>query len=71
MTGEILYTVGDDPLSELADVDRFYGWSRRSLRLRSLYERKRSPIPWIALAGFFAAVLISSYGILVYLAFFA
>ncbi len=71
MTGEILYTVGDDPLSELADMDRFYGWTRRSARLRSLFERRRSIVPWIILVGVSSAVLLSSYGVLVYLAFYA
>ncbi|MFW3146304.1 MAG: hypothetical protein ACMUIE_05785 [Thermoplasmatota archaeon] len=69
MGSEILQTVGDDPLSELLDMDRFYGWSRRIARLRSIFERKKPKWPYFLLGISLMGVVLCS-GMLVYLLFY-
>lgn len=69
MENGILQTVGDDPLSELLEMDRFYGWTRRIARLRSIFERKRPKWPYFLLGFSLTGVLVCS-GLLVYLLFF-
>ncbi|MBN1389182.1 MAG: hypothetical protein JXA22_00915 [Candidatus Thermoplasmatota archaeon] len=44
---ELLHQVGDDPLSELAEMDHFYRWSYRIAKLRGLFERKRRTDAWL------------------------
>jgi len=51
MGKDILYRTGDDPLSELSELDAFYGWSFRIRRVLSvLYPRKKRKIlPYVIL----------------------
>jgi hypothetical protein len=64
---ELLFKVGDDPLQELAEMDRFFKWSYRIGKLRGMYEKKRSYLPWIVYIC--AISLAFSCGILALLAF--
>ncbi|OYT44269.1 MAG: hypothetical protein DRN37_08220 [Thermoplasmata archaeon] len=48
---EILQTVGDDPLTELMELDMYYGWSRRIGKLRSVFAERRSHLPLFMAVG--------------------
>ncbi|MGA1822880.1 MAG: hypothetical protein ACMUIG_10175 [Thermoplasmatota archaeon] len=71
MGREILYRIGDDPLSELAELDSFYMWSARIRRILSiLYPRKkRSILPYVVL-GILGLGLILTAAAIFYLAFY-
>lgn len=70
MDTEILHTVGDDPITELMDVDRFYGWTRRIGLLKGILQpRKRSKLPYILIITF-SSLLLGCIGAIVYLQFF-
>ena len=46
----IIQKLGDDPLTELMELDSIYGWSRRINTLSSLFrKRKRSRAPFFML----------------------
>jgi hypothetical protein len=62
---ELLFKVGDDPLSELAELDHFFKWSYRIRKLRGLFEKKRSYLSILIYT--LAVALAFSCGILVVL----
>ncbi len=64
---ELLFKVGDDPLQELTELDRFYKWSYRIRQLRGLFEKKRSVTPF--LIYILAVTLSVSLGVLGVLTF--
>jgi hypothetical protein len=68
LVGEILRTVGGDPLSELAEMDQFFGWTRRIEKLSGLYRRKPSNIPYFIIGGLAVASLACGL-LVVYLQF--
>ena len=47
---ELLFKVGDDPLAELAELDRFYQWSVRIRKVQRLFEKKSSVNRWLVAA---------------------
>lgn len=48
----ILNTVGDNPLTELMELDEFYCWTARIRILESVYNpKKRSKVPYIMMAS--------------------
>jgi hypothetical protein len=65
----IMQTIGDDPLTELMELDSIYGWTRRIRTLASLFERrKRSKAPYVLMvilllmgAGLISAGIILAY----------
>lgn len=64
----ILRTTGDDPLTELVELDEFYGWTRRISILRSIFSKKKgSVLPYI-FGGLFilGTILIGSYVVFYY-----
>lgn len=71
MGKEILYSIGDDPLSELAELDSFYMWSFRIRRVLSILypKKKRRILPYVVL-GILGLGLIISAGALFYLIFY-
>ncbi|MGA1848953.1 MAG: hypothetical protein ACMUHB_06400 [Thermoplasmatota archaeon] len=68
MDGEILRTVGGDPLSELVEMDHFYGWTRRIAKLSAIYMKKPSNVPYFMIGGLCAASLACG-GLVIYLLF--
>ena len=64
---ELLFKVGDDPLQELAELDRFFKWSYRIKKLRGLFYKERSVSPLIVYI--LAVVFAFSCGILTVFAF--
>lgn len=61
---EILQTIGDDPLTELMELDMYYGWSGRIEKLRSVFTvRRRSHLPLFIAGGalFLGCALIGAY----------
>jgi hypothetical protein len=63
----ILQTVGDDPLTELMELDQIYGWTRRISVLLSIFEKRRRSIwPVIAL-GLILAIALAAVGTGAYL----
>ena len=68
---ELLFKVGDDPLQELAEMDRFFKWTYRIRKLRGLYEKKRSYLPWIIyICAVTFAFSCGSLAVIAYLYFF-
>ena len=64
----IMQTTGDDPLTELMELDEFYGWTRRISILRSIFGKKKSVLPWFIGALFFLGFLcVGSYIVIVYI----
>lgn len=66
----ILQTAGDDPLTELMELDEFYGWTRRISVLGGLFKKKRkhSALPFVIGTLFILGViLIGSYFALYYI----
>jgi hypothetical protein len=64
---ELLFKVGDDPLQELAELDRFFKWTYRIEKLRDLFSKKRSVLPIVIYS--LAVVLAFSCGVLAVLAY--
>ena len=64
----ILRTTGDDPLTELVELDEFYGWTRRIAILRSVFSKKKGSVLPIIIGGLFllGTVLIGSYIVIYY-----
>jgi hypothetical protein len=46
----IMNRSGDDPLTELMELDEIYGWSRRLAILGSLFKKKDNSSKWITIA---------------------
>ncbi len=66
MDGDILRTVGGDPLSELVEMDHFYGWTRRIAKLSAIHLKKPSNIPYFVIGGLAIASLVCG-GLVIYL----
>ena len=62
---ELLFKVGDDPLQELVEMDRFFKWSYRIRKLRGILYPKRSISPlliyFVAIAFAFSLGIFTVY----------
>jgi hypothetical protein len=69
---ELLFKVGDDPLQELTELDRFYKWTYRISQLKGLFEKKRSVSPIIIYIVMVSlSISLGAIGVLTYLHFFS
>jgi len=57
---ELLFKVGDDPLQELVELDRFFKWSYRIRKLEGLFQRRSLVSPMFVY--FLAVALAFSFG---------
>lgn len=64
---ELLFKVGDDPLQELLEMDRFFKWSYRIRKLKGLFQKKRSIAPFIIyIITVTLSILLGVIGVLAY-----